>query len=131
MIRPAILIGFCVAAAQAAHGAALPLEAGVYVRDGVPCHDAPFAALIQYDGASFSGPHSSDCTTTVVNRNGAKSYSLQTTCHAAGDGSAAAGSTEKETLTVLSPSHLIFAHPTGLRVVDQAAYRLCRSAGPT
>ncbi len=107
--------------------AALPITPGAYVRDGVPCQDAPLAAVLAYDGKTFSGPHESDCATTVLSRRG-QTYRLKTTCHAAGDGSPAAASTQAQTVTVRSASHITFGHTTGAGQTDRAGYRLCPAA---
>ena len=114
-----------------AQAATLPIRHGDYVRDGVPCRDAPFAALMHYDGQSFSGPHASACTAMLLRRPGPRTYSLKSTCRAAGDGSPNGAYTEMQTIKVLSPSHIIFTHLTGAGVQDLAGYRACRAVDPT
>jgi hypothetical protein len=123
-----LLIAFAMPALGAAGAqGAVPIMPGDYVRDDVQCQDAPFAALPIFDGKAFSGPHESDCTTTVVSRTG-RQYRLKTTCRAAGDGSPQAPYTEAQTVTVPSPSRLTFGHETGTGAMDRAAYRLCPAA---
>jgi hypothetical protein len=123
--KKALLIAFAMTTLGAASTqAAVPITPGDYVRDGVQCQDAPFAALLKFDGKAFSGPHESNCTTSIVGRTGHQ-YRLTTTCRAAGDGSPQAPYTETQTVNVLSPSHFIFGHKTGTGAMDRAAYRLC------
>ena len=64
----------------------LTLTPGVYVREPAPCKGAPNAAIMSWDGAGFSGPHSSKCKSKVLQKNGAK-YQVSTSCSAQGDGS--------------------------------------------
>jgi len=125
--RTAVLIGLPLAAAcfaLSAGASTVPVAAGDYVRAGVQCRGAPFAATIHYDGRNFSGPHSSDCATTVVREHGAR-YALSSTCKAAGDASPARPYTEAETVRVKSASRFSFTHRTGAGAIDRADYRLC------
>lgn len=108
--------------------AALPILPGDYVRAGYRCYDAPFAALFHYDGAAFSGPHESDCTTRVLSHSGPR-YRLGTTCRVAGDGSPLTNVTEVQAVVVLSPSRLVFEHRSGNIQIDSATYNRC-SKGP-
>ena len=132
MFRPTLLSAICLAAlASGAQAASLPIKRGAYVRDGVPCRDAPFAALMQYDGKSFSGPHESDCTTLVRGRPGPRTYLLKTTCRAAGDGTPNESYAETQTVKVLSRSHITFSHTTGAGAEDRAGYRFCPVVNPS
>ena len=79
-----LLVALCSAPAGAAEP--LPLEHGAYVMADTPCRDAPFAAMMTYDGRGFGGPHDSRCVSTVVSRS-AGTYRVATTCSGAGDGS--------------------------------------------
>ena len=63
----------------------LPLEHRTYVLEGYDAVDAPFAAILEYDGSTFSGPHSSACVSEVLDHEGAK-FRIRTTCFADGDG---------------------------------------------
>ena len=132
MVRTAFLslCGFA-ALAGAAEAATLPIRLGDYVRDGTPCRDAPFAALMRYDGESFSGPHESACATVLLRKPGPRTYVLRSTCRAAGDGTPSGSYTETQTVRVLSPTRIVFSHVTGTGVRDRAGYRACPAAGPT
>ena len=121
---------FFASLAAGAQAAILPIRPGDYVRDGTPCRDAPFAALMRYDGESFSGPHESACTTVMLGRPGPRTYSLKTTCRAAGDGTPNGSYTETQMVKVLSPSHIIFSHATGVGARDHAGYRSCPAVAP-
>jgi hypothetical protein len=104
--------------AHAAQHDLLPLQSGTYVRDGASVQDAPLAALIIYDGAAISGPHSSACRSTVLSHHGAM-YRLSTTCAALGDGTPAVAYTETQRIVVRSRTTMRFAHGE-----DVASYRL-------
>ena len=104
--------------------AAVPITPGDYVRDGVQCRDAPFAALLKFDGKAFSGVHESDCATTVISRTGRR-YALKSTCRAAGDGKPQTPYTEIQNVTVLSPTRITFSHKAATGKIDSADYRLC------
>ncbi len=96
----------------------LPVEHGTYVREGTSVDDAPFAAILEYDGTTIAGPHSSACRSTVVSREG-NEYRVSTTCDALGDGTPATPYTEEERVVVESARTIRFAHGT-----DVASYRL-------
>ncbi len=64
-------------------------------------------------------------------RPGPRTYSLKSTCRAAGDGAPNGAYTEMQTIKVLSPSHIVFTHLTGAGVQDRARYRACRAVAPT
>jgi len=99
------------AAAFTAGAASVPVTVGKYVRAGLPCADAPLAALLTYDGQNFTGAHAGNCSTTVISADGRR-YALKTTCRSAGDGSPAPYA-ETQTVTVRSMSRFTFAHRTG------------------
>ncbi len=64
----------------------LPLDAGTYVvASYTPCEEAPLAGVTSFDGASFVGPHDSDCQTTILEQHGAD-YRVSVRCKALGDG---------------------------------------------
>jgi hypothetical protein len=109
---------FFAVSAQAGAKDLLPIEHGTYVREGVDAADPPFAAIFEYDGATISGPHSSQCTSTVTSHEDEK-YLLSTTCNALGDGTPAAPYTEEERVVVRSATRVKFAHGH-----DVEAYRL-------
>ena len=100
----------------------LPLEHGTYVREDFDATDAPFAAIIEYDGSTFAGPHSSACVSEVLDHDGAK-YRIRTTCFAEGDGTPAAPYSEKERIVVQSPTRMQFTHND-----DSAVYRLVKAS---
>jgi hypothetical protein len=62
------------------------LRHGVYVRAEAPCKGAANAQILFWDGAGFSGAHSSQCTSRIQHQHGSR-YQIATTCAAAGDGS--------------------------------------------
>ena len=69
-----------------AMGGTLPLDVGNYVIASYkPCEEAPNAGVTSYDGASFVGPHDSDCQTTVLEQSGPR-YRVSISCKALGDG---------------------------------------------
>jgi hypothetical protein len=100
----------------------LPLAHGTYVREGYDAEDAPFAAILEFDGSTFSGAHSSACVSEVLDHDGAK-YRVRTTCFAEGDGTPAAPYSEKERIVVQSPTRMQFTHND-----DTAIYRLVKSS---
>jgi hypothetical protein len=107
-----------VGCAQAAAQDLLPVEHGTYVREGFSAEDPPFAAIIEYDGTTLSGPHSNACRSTVLSHHG-KDYLLSTTCAALGDGTPAAPYGEEERVVVQSSTKIRLAHGN-----DAASYRL-------
>ena len=44
----------------------VPLQTGTYVLSGTPCRDAPFAAMMRYDGKGLSDPHSAQCRSRIL-----------------------------------------------------------------
>ncbi len=85
---------------QAASPATLPIAAGTYVVVGkAPCKDAPLAGVTTFDGRAFLGPHSSDCTSTLLGRHG-RSYRVSTECRALGDGTPATPFTQVQLVRV-------------------------------
>lgn len=62
----------------------LSLRHGTYVLTSVACKDAPFAAIMAWDGEAFSGPHSSKCRSSVQHHG--NQFTVSTTCDALGDG---------------------------------------------
>lgn len=100
----------------------LPIERGTYVRDGADATDPPFVAMLAYDGSSFSGPHSSACTSTLLEHRDAN-YRVSTTCLADGDGTPAAPHTEQADIVVQSTTRLRFSHGD-----DTAIYRCVKGS---
>jgi hypothetical protein len=111
--------------ASVASAATLPLVVGTYVCDEFACHDAPFAAIKDFDGRSFSGAHSSGCDTVVLGRQGSR-YATRTTCMAQGDGTPMQPFTQLQTVSVLSSKRFVVT-PTKAASAARAAYRLCGS----
>jgi hypothetical protein len=100
----------------------LTLKHGTYVATSSPCEGAAFAVMMSWDGATFSGPHSSKCTTRVLGHQ-RNWYSVSTTCAALGDGTPdPSGYVEKLSLTRLSNSRFALSkdHET-----QRTAYRWC------
>jgi hypothetical protein len=79
----------------------LVLKHGVYVREKTPCKGAPNAAIMSWDGAGFSGAHSSKCTSRVVSRS-CQIFQVSTTCSALGDGSPNPGGSESADSFILT-----------------------------
>ena len=100
----------------------LPLAHGTYVREEFDAVDPPFAAILEYDGSTFSGPHASACASRILDHDGAK-YRISTTCSAQGDGTPAVPYTEKERIVVQSPTRMQFTHGD-----DMAVYRLVKAS---
>ncbi len=128
MISRPYFIALAFALTNSVAHAAAPILPGDYVREGYRCGDAPFAALLRYDGSAFSGPHERDCTTRVMGRSGWR-YQLETTCRAAGDGSPRPSLREVQTVVVFSPSRFSFSHETGNGQIDSAIYHRCPEGG--
>jgi len=103
---------------------AVPVKSGVYVRDGVACRDAPFAALLTYNGKAFLGPHDGDCTSVLLRRTGRR-YELEMTCRAVSEARPRVDYGEAQTVTVISATRFNFSHRTGTGRIDRANYRLC------
>jgi hypothetical protein len=113
---------FVAASAHAGSKDILPLQHGTYVREGYDAEDPPFAAILEFDGSTFSDPHSSACVSEVLDHDGAK-YRVRTTCFAAGDGTPAAPYSQKERVVVQSPTRMQFTHDD-----DTAVYRLVKAS---
>lgn len=106
-------------ASGAACASSLPLTRGDYVIAGQPCRDAPFAAMVRFDGQGFNGPHSSQCRSTVVARSG-KTYRIRTQCAALGDGTLVRPNVMTQRYAVLSPTSFTRKTATG-----SLTYRFC------
>ncbi len=100
----------------------VPLQTGTYVLAGTPCRDAPFAAIMRYDGKGLSDPHSAQCRSRILTRSGRR-YRVATTCRANGDGSPATPTTEIATLRVRTRG--VFAYAAAGAVAPGPTYRLC------
>ena len=87
----------------------LPVEHGIYVREGTGAGDVPFAATLTYDGSTIAGPHSSACRSTLLSRDG-DTHRVSTTCDALGDGTPAVPYTEEERIVVVSARRIRFEH---------------------
>ena len=91
--------------ASAAETSLLPLEPGTYVVSSFkPCQQAPLAAAVQFDGLSFSGPHASDCTSSILAHQDT-TYQVATECRALGDGTPAKPVKLVESFRIASPTH--------------------------
>ena len=101
----------------------LALKHGIYVREKAPCKGAPNAAILSWDGAGFSGAHSSKCTSRVLSRSG-QMFRVSTTCSALGDGSPnpqGSESADSFMLTLLSSTRFEIRKESH----DQGTYRWC------
>lgn len=107
--------------AGAALASPLPLARGDYVIAGQSCREAPFAAMMRFDGRGFSGPHASQCTSVVLSRAG-KAYRVRTTCNALGDGTRTRPSAILERYTVISSTRFVSGSGAGA-----LTYRLCHA----
>ncbi|WP_184418212.1 hypothetical protein [Rhodanobacter sp. MP7CTX1] len=114
-----LIMIFAVGFAHAAD-ALLPINTGAYVVSSrKACEGAAFAAVITFDGRSFSGPHDSDCQTIILGQHGL-SYSVKTTCRAFGDGTPTVPSTVFQSVRIKSRS--AFALTRDNKKID---YALC------
>jgi hypothetical protein len=123
ILRMAIVSVICIPSLSfaAAHGP-LPLKKGTYVlKDTVPCEDAPFAAVFDYDGHSLSGPHESRCSSVLLEHHG-REYRIRTTCTALGDGTPAPPSMETQSYRLISLTEVAVSRSDGS---DELTYRLC------
>ena len=109
--------------AAGADAATLPLKAGTYVREGSACRQAPFAVQFNYASGAFSYPHATQCRSTIVRHQG-RSYVVNETCAALGDGTPAKADALTTRYRVLSPSRV---EVQKLSVADRtvAIYRRC------
>jgi len=101
----------------------LTIKPGVYVREPAPCKGAPNASIMSWDGAGFSGPHSSKCKSTVLRKDG-KKYEIKTSCSDLGDASPNPSGTpfvESFLLTRLSSTQFTLAKDNQ----PQGTYRWC------
>lgn len=115
-----LLVALCAAPAVAAEP--LPLKHGQYVMTDTPCRDAPFAAIMTYDGRGLGDPHDSRCVSSVAGRS-ADTYRIATTCSAAGDGSPVPPTTVRQSITLHASDR--FAVGGG---ADATEYRWCGPA---
>jgi hypothetical protein len=105
----------------------LSLKHGTYVLEGTGCKEPPFAAMMSWDGAGFSGPHDSRCTSSVLSHHGSE-YRVRTTCAAQGDGSPnPSGRPEVETFSLTRLSSTRFSIAEGKQ--PQSTYRWCSPDG--
>lgn len=118
-MRPIVLAAALFATVAQAAGP-LAIRSGDYVLADTPCREAPFAALMHYDGHALSGPHESACTTRLLGRTGGD-VRLATTCRALGDGTPAKPSTFVARYRVDSPTSLTVIAATG----SPRRYRWC------
>jgi hypothetical protein len=74
-------------AVQAQADDVVRLKHGEYVLAEVSCQDAPFAAIVSYDGKGFGDPHSHDCHSHLTGRDGS-GMKVETNCVNSGQGAA-------------------------------------------
>ncbi len=110
----------------ASQAATLPLKPGSYVLEGTPCKDPPFAALFDYDGRAFSYPHAAQCRSIVRAHHG-RTYRIEETCSAQGDGTPAKPDTMSAIYTVLSRQSVAIRKGQDK---TSATYRWCRAPSP-
>ena len=105
------------------------LRVGDYVLAGVPCKDAPFAAMREWDGRGFGTPHETRCSAHVVGRD-TSGLLIENICTANGDGSPAPTSRQKLSLTIIGKNAFTFAPAPGERPFAPVTYRRCKSTNP-
>ena len=106
-----------------AQGKSLSLKHGIYVELGTGCRDAPFAAMKEWDGVGFAGPHSSKCTSHILTHH-ANQYTVETACSALGDGSPnPSGHADKETIQLTRLSYINFVVSSAKK--QTLTYRWC------
>jgi hypothetical protein len=106
----------------------LTIKPGIYVREPAQCQGAPNASIMSWDGVGFSGPHSSQCKTTVLHKNDT-TYEISDSCSALGDGSPNPGGTpfvESFVLTLLSDTRFTVARESQ----PKGTYRWCSRTAP-
>lgn len=120
-------VGLLFAVLMPAQQLSLHLRHGDYVQESVACKDAPFAAILSWNGASFPDPHSSQCRSRLLAQSGNR-YDISNTCAALGDGTPdRSGYVDRFTITRLSDSR--FALTKGGKSIG--IYRWCNaSVGP-
>jgi hypothetical protein len=98
----------------------LPIHSGTYVIQSYrPCAEAPLAGTFHYDGKGIAGPHESNCMSKLLSRYD-RSYRIQTTCRALGDGTPAQVTASTQIYTVKSPTVVSVGEGT-----SQTTYALC------
>lgn len=101
----------------------MSLRHGIYVDQSVSCKEAPLASMRSWDGVGFSGPHSSRCTSQMVNHHG-NEFRVTTSCAALGDGTPTpSGKVDVETITVTQLSHVSFESSSATK--PKMTYRWC------
>jgi hypothetical protein len=122
-MRATWILVSCIGLAQSDQ---LSLKHGVYVREPYPCKEPPNAAIMAWDGAGFSGAHSSRCTSRVVSRHGNR-YGVINACAALGDGSdnpSGQPAVDSFSLSRLSNIRFVISSET----ITQGTYRWCGAA---
>lgn len=109
--------------ATEASAASIPLRPGDYGTVDLACDHQPNATILSFDGRSFSYPHASKCTDTIVMRS-AGVLTIAETCRAAGDGSPATSDTD--TFKLRRQGAERFALTRGTTTVS---YRRCGQVG--
>jgi hypothetical protein len=105
----------------------LPIAHGEYVLSSMPCKDAPFAAMMNYDGKGLGGPHVSGCVTKILTHDAAR-YTIRTSCDAVGDGTPMPRSVSSQSLTIKSQKHVVLQNTeAGSEALD---YRWCPLGKP-
>ncbi len=112
-------------ASAAAIAAPLPLKPGTYVREGVACHGAPFAAQFDYKNEEFAYPHATHCVTKITEHHG-NMYKTTQTCSALGDGTPATPSSSAQEYEIISPSRLSVKQTIDGHE-DKSTFRLCKA----
>jgi hypothetical protein len=103
----------------------LSLKHGTYVLEHTECKEAPFAAMMSWDGVGFFGPHATRCKSRVLSRHGSQ-FTLSTSCAARGDGSPdPSGYVDTFLLTRLSNTRFVIRK----QKQSEHTYRWCGAEG--
>lgn len=124
----ALCLAWCGACAAAA--AVLPIERGVYVREGYACEDPPDAAILDFaSGRELASAHDEGCTGTFEPQ-GAGRYARHVACRPAQAGPAPARAyREDDEIRVLSRRRFELARRAPGGAGDAATFRLCPGLG--
>lgn len=100
------LLALSAVIATAADAAVLPMKPGSWVMIGDSCKDFAFASQFDYDGNAFSYPHATHCR-SVIRAHSGRSYTIDETCTANGDGSRADPFSHAATFVIASPTRIV------------------------
>lgn len=114
---------FALTLTAAGPAATIPLKAGDYGVVYLACANEPNAAIMSFDGRTFSYPHATKCTDTITGPS-AGVLSISETCSALGDGSPTKPDTSTFTLRPHGADRF-----TLIKSGSTMTYRRCGSPG--